>query len=137
MDAGLTTIDESDIDRHRPTAQSMIIRVVVMEDASSQSGTTLAGTGRRFVSPVSTGSVRRTREVELTKTVQSIRPDDTLMSIPQHALLYRARRGIAVALAVADIGDDIDQSQFPSLLANLLSTLLDRQSGKARSEMTA
>jgi len=103
MDAGLTTIDESDIDRHRPTAQSMITRVVVMEDASSQSGTTLAGTGRRFVSPVSTGSVRRTREVELTKTVQSIRPNDTLMSIPQHALLYRARRGIAVALAVAEV----------------------------------
>lgn len=42
-----------------------------------------------------------------------------------------------VELAAARYGDDIDQSQFPSLLANLLSTLLDRQSGKARSEMTA
>ena len=103
MDAGLTTIAEADIDKHRATAQSMITRVVVMEDSSGQSGTPLAGTGRRFVSPVATGSVRRTREIELAKAVQAIRPDDMLMSIPQHALLYRARRGIAVALAVADV----------------------------------
>ncbi|PLP56001.1 AAA family ATPase [Mesorhizobium loti] len=103
MDTGLTTIPEADIEKHRATAQSFITRVVVLEDSSGESGTALAGTGRRFVSTVSTGSLRKTREVELQKTVASIRPDDQLMSIPQHTLLYRARRGIAVALAVSDI----------------------------------
>ncbi|MBR2687103.1 MAG: ATP-binding protein [Aquamicrobium sp.] len=103
MDTGLTTIPEADIEKHRATAQSFITRIVVLEDSSGESGTALAGTGRRFVSTVSSGSLRKTREVELQKTVASIRPDDQLMSIPQHTLLYRARRGIAVALAVSDI----------------------------------
>src|SRR5918996_3142493 len=96
MDTGLTTIPETDIEKHRPTAQSMITRIVVLEDSSGQSGTALAGTGRRFVSTVSAGSVRKTREIELSKTVAAIRPDDQLMTIGQHALLYRARRGLAV-----------------------------------------
>ena len=103
MDTGLTTISEADIERHRATAQSFITRIVVLEDSSGQSGTALAGTNRRFVSTVSTGSIRKTREVELQKTVTAIRPDDQLMSIPQHTLLFRARRGIAVALAVSDV----------------------------------
>ena len=103
MDTGLTTIPEADIEKHRATAQSMITRVVVLEDSSRESGTALAGTGRRFVSTVSAGSVRKTREVELTKTVASVRPDDQLLSIAQHTLLYRARRGIAIALAISDV----------------------------------
>ncbi len=103
MDTGLTAISEADIEKHRALAQSFITRVVVLEDSSGRSQTELAGTGRRFVSTVSTGSVRRTREVELSKTVQSIRPDDQLLSIAQHTLLYRARRGLAVAMAVADV----------------------------------
>lgn len=103
MDTGLTAISEADIEKHRATAQSFITRVVVLEDTSGRSQTELAGTGRRFVSTVSTGSVRRTREVELSKTVQAVRPDDQLLSIPQHTLLYRARRGLAVAMAVADV----------------------------------
>jgi hypothetical protein len=103
MDTGLTTIPEADIEKHRPTAQSMITRIVVLEDSSGQSGTALAGTGRRFVSTVSTGSVRKTREIELSKTVAAIRPDDQLMTIGQHALLYRARRGLSVALAIGDV----------------------------------
>jgi energy-coupling factor transporter ATP-binding protein EcfA2 len=103
MDTGLTAISEADIEKHRAMAQSFITRVVVLEDSSGRSQTELAGTGRRFVSTVSTGSVRRTREVELAKTVQAVRPDDQLMSIPQHTLLYRARRGLAVAMAVADV----------------------------------
>ncbi|SFJ48268.1 AAA family ATPase [Aerobium aerolatum] len=103
MDTGLTTLSEADIEKHRALAQSFITRIVVLEDSSGRSATELAGTGRRFVSTVSTGSVRRTREVELTKTVQSVRPDDLLMSIPQHSLLYRARRGLSVALAVGDV----------------------------------
>jgi len=103
MDTGLTTIAESDIEKHRATAQAMITRIVVLEDSGGKSGTALAGTGRRFVSTVSTSSMRRTREVELSKTVATVRPGDPLMTIPQHTLLYRARRGIAVALAISDI----------------------------------
>jgi energy-coupling factor transporter ATP-binding protein EcfA2 len=103
MDAGLTAISEADIEKHRALAQSFITRVVVLEDSSGRSQTELAGTGRRFVSTVSTGSVRRTREVELAKTVQAARADDQLLSIPQHTLLYRARRGLAVAMAVAEV----------------------------------
>ena len=122
MDTGLTTIPETDIEKHRAAAQSMITRIVVLEDASGQSSTALAGTGRRFVSTVSTGSVRRTREVELAKTVASVRPDDQLMSIPQHTLLYRARRGIAIALAVSDVfgrGTDLEGLQARNARAPL------------------
>ncbi|HEV7255113.1 MAG TPA: AAA family ATPase [Mesorhizobium sp.] len=103
MDAGLTTIAESDIEKHRAAAQSLITRTVVLEDSSARSSTALAGTGRRFVPTVSTGGVRRTREVELSKTVAAVRPDDPLMGIGQHALLYRVRRGLQVALAVGDV----------------------------------
>jgi hypothetical protein len=103
MDTGLTTIAEADIEKHRVAAQSMITRIVVLEDAGGKSATALAGTGRRFVSTVSTGSVRKTREVDLIKTVASMRPDDQLMTIGQHMLLFRARRGLSVALAVADV----------------------------------
>ncbi|MGC4025011.1 MAG: AAA family ATPase [Mesorhizobium sp.] len=102
MDTGLTTIPEADIEKHVPTAQSFITRIVVLEQSNGQSGTALAGTNRRFVSTVSTGSVGRSREVELTKTVAAVRPGDQLLDIAQHTLLYRARRGIAIALAVSD-----------------------------------
>jgi energy-coupling factor transporter ATP-binding protein EcfA2 len=122
MDAGLTTVAEADIEKHRPTAQSMITRVIVLEDSSGQSNTALAGTGRRFVSTVSTGSLRKTREIELSKTVQSIRPDDQLMGIGQHALLFRARRGLMVALAIADVfarGNDLESLQAKNARAPL------------------
>ncbi|MEP1113665.1 MAG: AAA family ATPase, partial [Nitratireductor sp.] len=99
MDTGLTTIGEADIEKHRAVAQGMITRIIVMEDGGGRSSTALAGTGRRFVSTVSTGSVRRTREVEFAKSVAAVRADDVMMSIPQHTLLFRARRGLAVALA--------------------------------------
>ncbi|PSM17337.1 MULTISPECIES: AAA family ATPase [Nitratireductor] len=103
MDTGLTTIGEADIEKHRAVAQGMITRIIVMEDGGGRSSTALAGTGRRFVSTVSTGSVRRTREVEFAKSVAAVRADDVMMSIPQHTLLFRARRGLAVALAVGDV----------------------------------
>jgi hypothetical protein len=122
MDTGLTTIPEADIERHRPTAQSMITRIVVLEDSSGQSGAALAGTGRRFVSTVSAGSVRKTREIELSKTVAAIRPDDQLMTIGQHALLYRARRGLSVALAIAEVfarGNDLESLQAKNARAPL------------------
>jgi hypothetical protein len=103
MDTGLTTISEEDIGKHRAMAQSFITRIVVLEDSERESSTPLAGTGRRFVSTVSVGSVRRTREVELAKTVGAVHPEDQLLTIPQHTLLYRARRGIQIALAVAAV----------------------------------
>ncbi|MAS12246.1 MAG: AAA family ATPase [Nitratireductor sp.] len=103
MDTGLTTIDEKDIEKHRETAQSLVTRFVVLQADGGRSGTELAGTGRRFVSTVSTGALRRTREVELAKTIAAIRQGDPMLSIPQHTLLYRTRRGVAVALAVADV----------------------------------
>jgi hypothetical protein len=103
MDAGLTTIAEKDIEKHLATAQSMVTRVIVLEDSSRESGTALAGTNRRFVSSITPGSVRKTREVELAKTIGAIRPGDQWFSIPQQTLLVRARRGLAVSLAVADV----------------------------------
>ena len=122
MDTGLTTIPEAAIEKHRATAQSFITRVVVLEDPSRESGTALAGTNRRFVSTVSVGSVRRTREVELVKTVAAIHPDDQLMSIPQHTLLFRARRGLAIALAISDVfaeGSDLESLQAKNTRAPL------------------
>jgi hypothetical protein len=68
---GLTTLSEEDIARHKSVAQSMVTRVVVMKSPSTaqdgSSSTPLAGTGRRFVSTVSTSGMRRTREVELAR----------------------------------------------------------------------
>ena len=101
MDTGLTTIPEADIEKHRGTAQAMITRIVVLEEGGSSTAA-LAGTGRRFVPTVSTGGVRKTREVELAKTVAAMRPEDPLLSVVQQTVLVRARRGLAVALAVAD-----------------------------------
>ncbi|MER9939868.1 ATP-binding protein [Mesorhizobium sp. M0088] len=122
MDTGLTTIPEAAIEKHRATAQSFITRVVVLEDPSSSSGTALAGTNRRFVSTVSAGSVRRTREVELAKTVGAVHPDDQLLTIPQHTLLFRARRGTAIALAISDVfaeGSDLESLQAKNTRAPL------------------
>jgi ATPases of the AAA+ class len=127
--AGLTTISEEDIARHRPTAQAMVTRIVVLSPDSGTSSTTLAGTGRRFVSTVSTGSVRRTVEVELSKTIQSVRADDPMLSIPQHTLLFRTRRGIAVALAVAEAfarQTDLERLQAQNLGAPLQGADADR-----------
>ncbi|NTS32029.1 ATP-binding protein [Phyllobacterium sp. BT25] len=103
MDIGLTTISEQDIARHLAVAQAMVTRFVSLETGEGKAGTEIAGTGRRFVPTISTGGLRKTREVELAKSIQSVRPDDPMLSIAQHTLLFRARRGVAVALAVADI----------------------------------
>ncbi|QKC82296.1 ATP-binding protein [Mesorhizobium sp. NZP2077] len=122
MDTGLTTIPEAAIEKHRAMAQSFITRIVVLEDPSRESGTALAGTNRRFVSTVSVGSVRRTREVELSKTVGAVHPDDQLLTIAQHTLLFRARRGTAIALAVSDVfaeGSDLESLQARNVRAPL------------------
>ncbi|MGQ3211007.1 AAA family ATPase [Shinella sp.] len=102
LNAGLTTIHEDDIAKHQAMAQSLVTKLVILESEDGKSGTALAGTGRRFVSTVSTAGTRRTREVELAKTIQSVRAADPLLSPQQHAVLFRARRGVQVALAVTD-----------------------------------
>ncbi|WP_439624417.1 AAA family ATPase [Shinella sp.] len=102
LNAGLTTIHEDDIAKHQAAAQSLVTKLVILESEDGKSGTTLAGTGRRFVSTVSTAGTRRTREVELAKTIQSVRAADPLLSPQQHAVLFRSRRGLQVALAVTD-----------------------------------
>ncbi|RVA91296.1 ATP-binding protein, partial [Mesorhizobium sp. M7A.F.Ca.US.006.04.2.1] len=94
----------------------------VLEAPSRESGTALAGTNRRFVSTVSVGSVRRTREVELATTVGAVHPDDQLLTIPQHTLLFRARRGTAIALAISDVfaeGSDLESLQARNTRAPL------------------
>jgi len=103
LNAGLTTLHEDDIAKHQAVAQGLVTRLIILEADDPSAGTPLAGTGRRFVSTVSTGGQRRTREVELSKTIQSVRGADPLMSPAQHALLYRCRRGLQVALAVGDV----------------------------------
>ncbi|MCZ4091940.1 AAA family ATPase [Sinorhizobium psoraleae] len=103
LNTGLTTLHEDDIAKHQATAQSLVTKLVILERDDASGGTPLAGTGRRFVSTVSTGGQRRTREVELQRTIQSVRGADPLFSPAQHAVLYRTRRGIQVALAVADV----------------------------------
>jgi hypothetical protein len=102
LNAGLTTIHEDDIAKHQAMAQSLVTKLVILESEDGKSDTALAGTGRRFVSTVSTAGTRRTREVELAKTIQSVRLADPLLSPQQHAVLFRARRGVQVALAVTD-----------------------------------
>lgn len=103
MDIGLTTIEEKDIVKHLAVAQAMVTRFISLDAGDAKSGTGIAGTGRRFVPTVSSGGLRKTREVELTKTIQTVRPDDQMLSIAQHTLLFRARRGVAIALAIGDV----------------------------------
>jgi hypothetical protein len=103
LNTGLTAIPEEDIAKHMAVAQGMVTRMVTLESDGASAGTTIAGTGRRFVPTVSTGGVRRTREVSLATAIQAIRAGDQMLSPSQHALLYRARRGTMIGLAVADV----------------------------------
>nr|WP_255561468.1 AAA family ATPase [Pseudohoeflea sp. DP4N28-3] len=98
----MTALSEDDVDAHRQTAQALITRFVLLTAEGGGRSTPLAGTGRRFVSTVATGGMRRTREIEFAKTVAALTPDDPLLSPARHTLVYRVRRGVAVALAVAD-----------------------------------
>ena len=101
--SGLTTIHEDQITEHHHTAQSLVTRFILMVTGETKSSTPLAGTRRRFVSTVSSRGARRTHEVELASTLQNINATDPLLSVPQHNLLYRSRRGAAIALAVSDV----------------------------------
>ena len=58
LNAGLTTIHEDDIARHQAAAQSLVSKLVILESDDGKSGAALAGTGRRFVSTVSTAGSR-------------------------------------------------------------------------------
>jgi len=77
MDTGLTTIDEKDIAKHITTAQSLVTKLILLEAKDNKSKTELAGTRRRFVSTVSTAGSKSTREVEFTKTLSSVKADDS------------------------------------------------------------
>lgn len=132
LNAGLTTIHEDEIARHMAIAQGLVTRAIVLDSDDGQGGTSLAGTGRRFVSTVSTGPVRRTREVELEKTIRSVRAGDPLMSPQGHALLYRARRGAQVALAIGDVfarQTDLEALQARNLSAPLQGADAERFKG--------
>ena len=122
LTAGLTTLREDDIAKHLAVAQGLVTRIVVLDQGEGASGTPIAGTGRRFVSTVSTGSVRRTREIELSKTIQSAGTADPLLTPAQHTVLYRVRRGAQVALAIADVF--ARQSELEPLQARNISAPL-------------
>jgi hypothetical protein len=103
MDIGLTALSESDIAKHAATAQSLVTRFTLTEAAARESATELAGTRRRFVQTVSTTGMKSTREVEFAKTLAAIAPQDSMLSPVRHNILYKARRAIAVSLAVSDL----------------------------------
>jgi hypothetical protein len=104
MDASLTTLHEDDIAKHLSMAQSLVTRFVVTEASTGKSNTELAGTRRRFVSTVNTSGARQTRKVELSTAIEKAGAGSSgMLSIAQHGLLFKARRGTAVALAVGDV----------------------------------
>jgi len=123
MDAALTTLNESDIEKHLPTAQSFVTKLVVLEQATGKSRTELAGTRRRFISTVSTAGSRTSREVELAKTLAGLTPGDRMLSPAQHGVLYKTRRALAVALAVSD--EFAKQTGLDALRARNASSSLD------------
>ena len=102
MEIGLTRIDEADIAKHRALADALVTKFSLLEEGDNPgSSTTIAGTGRRFVSPISSGGVRRARDVEFAKTISSITPNEGLLTPRQHGLLYETRRAGAIGLAIA------------------------------------
>jgi len=103
MDAALTTLREEDIQKHLATAQSLVTKTAVVEAAKSKSNTEIAGTRRRFVQTVSTAGAKSSRSVEFAATLSGVTPNDNMLSLAQHGVLYKTRRAIAVALAVADL----------------------------------
>ncbi len=136
LNAGLTTIHEDDIAKHQAAAQSLVTKLVILESEDGKSGTTLAGTGRRFVSTVSTAGTRRTREVELAKTIQSAHAADPLLTPQQHAVLFRSRRGLQVALAVSDVFSR--QTNLEGLQArNLASPLAGDEANQFKALLSA
>ncbi|MEN9896030.1 MAG: hypothetical protein RIR97_1882 [Pseudomonadota bacterium] len=122
LNAGLSLIHEDGIARHLAVAQSLVTKIVLLESDGPADGTSIAGTGRRFVSTVSSAPLRRTREVELSKAIAAVPPADPVLSPRQHAVLYRARRGVQIALAITDVF--ARQTQLESLQARNASAPL-------------
>ena len=102
MDAALSTIRESDIEKHMAIAQSLVTNFVQVVTGKAESKTELAGTRRRFVSTVATGQAKSTNKVEFTNTVSAVSEDHGMLSLAQHGLVWKTRRAVAVALAVVD-----------------------------------
>ncbi|MEM9676459.1 MAG: AAA family ATPase [Pseudomonadota bacterium] len=102
MDIGLTTLSEGDVSKHLSIAQSMVTQFVQVVTGKAESATELAGTRRRFVSTVSSAGAKSTNKVEFTQSVAAISPEDGMLSLAQHGLVYKTRRAVAVALAIAD-----------------------------------
>jgi len=102
MDAALSTISESDIEKHLPVAQSLVTNFTQVVTGKAESKTALAGTRRRFVSTVATGQAKSTNKVEFTKTVSAISEGDGMLSLAQHGLVWKTWRAVAVAMAVVD-----------------------------------
>ncbi len=136
MDIGLTSLDEDDVKKHLTTAQSLITRCVVLEADDNESATEIAGTRRRFVSTVSRAGSRKTNKVELIKAISAVTAGDTMLSIAQHALVYKSRRALAVALAVSDVFSR--QTSLESLSArNVASPLSGDEGAQYRSLLEA
>ncbi len=136
LNAGLTTIHEDDIAKHQVAAQSLVTKLVILESEDGKGGTALAGTNRRFVSTVSTAGTRRTREVELARTIQSVHTADPLLTPQQHAVLFRSRRGLQVALAVSDVFSR--QTNLEGLQArNLASPLAGDEANQFKALLSA
>ncbi len=66
--------------------------------------------------------MRRTREIELSKTIQATGSADPLLTPAQHTVLYRVRRGAQVALAISDVF--ARQSELEPLQARNISAPL-------------
>jgi len=123
MDTGLTTIDEKQIAKHLTTAQSLVTKLILMEARDDKSKTEIAGTRRRFVSTVSTRGMKSSREVEFTKTLSAIKAEDTMLSPIQHNILFKTRRALAVAFAIAE--EFAQQTGLDALRAKNASSSLD------------
>lgn len=136
MDTGLTTIEEKAIAKHLTTAQSLVTKLILLEASDNKSKTELAGTRRRFVSTVSTAGSKSTREVEFTKTLSAVNADDSMLSPVQHTILFKTRRALSVALAVAD--EFAQQTGLDSLRTkNASSTLEGDEANRFRQLMEA
>jgi ATPases of the AAA+ class len=132
---GISAIHEDEIQKHAQTAYGLVTRAVVIGAAPVQQQA-VGGMTRRHISTVaSVGAARPTSEVKFIETVGKV-GNDQLMTIPQHALVYRTRRGLAIALAVADVF--ARQTQLEALRAkNALSPLAGEDAHTFKTLITA
>lgn len=101
-DMGLTAIPESDVSKHLTTAHGLVTRVTVTESATPVAAAAIPTRGYVSTISPSAAATRSSRSVELAKTVEKAGAGN-MLSPRQHSVVYRAMRGAAVALAVADV----------------------------------